>query len=109
MNMEDYEPKQRFRRVITNTFPSEEDCDIFIMLLKTQWPKHIDKMPKSELEITRSMESPNIMAAIWTFYDAKHFQILERLSKDMVYPYRTKLSPKSVTIKTESLCLISGG
>ena len=35
MNMEDYEPKQRFRRVITNTFPSEEDCDIFIMLLKT--------------------------------------------------------------------------
>ena len=48
MNMEDYEPKQRFRRVITNTFPSEEDCDIFIMLLKTQWPKHIDKMPKNE-------------------------------------------------------------
>ena len=78
MNMEDYEPKQRFRRVITNTFPSEEDCDIFIMLLKTQWPKHIDKMPKSELEITRSMESPNIMVAIWTFYEAKHFQILER-------------------------------
>ena len=77
MNMEDYEPKQRFRRVITNTFPSEEDCDIFIMLLKTQWPKHIDKMPKSELEITRSMESPNIMVAIWTFYEAKHFQILE--------------------------------
>ena len=108
MNMEDYEPKQRFRRVITNTFPSEEDCDIFIMLLKKQWTKHIDKMPKSELEITRSMESPNMMVAIWTFYEAKLFQILEKLSKDIVYPYRTKLSPKSVSIKTESLCLISG-
>ena len=108
MNMEDYEPKQRFRRVITNTFPSEEDCDIFIMLLKTQWPKHIDKMPKSELEITRSKESPNIMAAIWTLYDAKHLQILENLSKDIVYPYRTKLSPKSVSVSTVSLCLISG-
>ena len=108
MNMEDYEPKQRFRRVITNTFLSEENCDIFIMLLKTQCPKHIDKMPKSELEITRSMESPDIMATMWTFYDAKHLQILEKLSKDIVYPYRTKLSPKSVSVNTESLCLISG-
>ena len=108
MDLKDYEPKQRFRRVTANTFPSEEDCNIFIMLLKIRWPKHINKMPKSELEIMRSIESPNIMAAIWTFYDAKHFHILEELSKDIVYPYRTKLSPKSVSIKTESLCLISG-
>jgi len=34
MDWKNYESKQRFRRVITNTFSSNEDCDIFIMILK---------------------------------------------------------------------------
>ena len=66
MECEEYEAKKRFRRVITNTFSSNEDCVIFIMVLKKQWSKHITKLPDSELEITRSIESPNIMFAIWT-------------------------------------------
>ena len=40
---------------------------------------------------------PNIMVARGLL-EAKHFQILENLVKT-VYPYRTKLSPKSVSIK----------
>ena len=64
-------------------------------------------MPKSELEITQSMETPNIMAATWAFYDAKQCQILEKLGKDIAFPYRIKLPPKSVSINTESLCLFS--
>ena len=36
------------------------------MVLKQQWPIYIDRLPGSELEITRSMDSPNVMAAIWT-------------------------------------------
>jgi hypothetical protein len=79
MDWKDYEPKQRFRRVITNTFLSKEDCEMFIMVLKQQWPKHISRLPASELEITRSIESPNIMSAIWTLKDIKHFDILEKL------------------------------
>ena len=107
MDWKDYEPKQRFRRVITNTFSSKEDCEMFIMVLKQQWPKHISSLPASELEITRSIESPNIMSAIWTLKDIKHFNILEKIGNDIIYPYRNKLSPKSITIKTESLCMLT--
>ena len=108
MDWKDFEPKQRFRRVITNTFSSKEDCEMFIMVLKQQWPKHISRLPASELEITRSIESPNIMSAIWTLKDIKHFDILEKIGNGIIYPYRVKLSPKSITIKTESLCMLSG-
>ena len=108
MDWKDYEPKQRFRRVITNTFSSKEDCEMFIMVLKQQWPKYISRLPASELEITRSIESPNVMSAIWTLKDIKHFDILEKIGNDIIYPYRDKLSPKSITIKTESLCVLSG-
>ena len=66
MECEEYEAKKRFRRVITNTFLSNEHCEMFIMVLKKQWLKHITRLPDSELEITRSIESPNIMSAIWT-------------------------------------------
>ena len=34
MEWEEYESKKRFRRVITNTFSSNEDCEMFIMVLK---------------------------------------------------------------------------
>ena len=69
MSWKNYEPKKRFRRVITNTFSSKEDCEMFIMVLKQQWPIYIDRLPGSELEITRSMDSPNEIAAIWTLED----------------------------------------
>ena len=108
MDWKDFEPKQRFRRVITNTFSSKEDCEMFIMVLKQQWPKHISRLPASELEITRSIESPNIMSAIWTLKDIKHFNILEKIGNDIIYPYRDKLSPKYITIKTETLCILTG-
>ena len=78
MVWKEYKPKMRFRRVITNTFLSNEDCEMFIMVLKQQWPKHINKLPNSELEITRSVESANIMSAIWTLSDIKHFEILKK-------------------------------
>ena len=45
MDWEEYASRKRFRRVITNTFSSNEDCEMFIMVLKQQWPKHINKLP----------------------------------------------------------------
>ena len=45
MEWKEYKPKKRFRRVITNTFSSNEDCEMFIMVLKEQWSKHINKLP----------------------------------------------------------------
>ena len=34
MEWKEYVSKQMFRRVITNTFSSNEDCEMFIMVLK---------------------------------------------------------------------------
>ena len=85
MEWEEYASKKRFRRVITNTFSSNEDCEMFIMVLKQQWPKHINKLPDSELEITRSIESPNIMSAIWTLKDYNHFDILEKIREHLFH------------------------
>ena len=107
MGWKEYEPKKRFRRIITNSFSSNEDCEMFIMVLKQQWPRHINKWPASELEITRSIESGNIMSAIWILVDIKHFEILEKIGNEIIYPYRNKLSPKSISIKTESICVIN--
>ena len=61
----------------------------------------------SELEITRSVENRNIMSAIWTLYDIKHFEKLEKIGNEIINPYRDKLSPKSISIKTETLCVIN--
>ena len=107
MDWKEYEPKKRLRRVITNTFSSNEDCEMFIMVLKQQWPKHIKKLPNSKLEITRSVESANIISAIWTLSNIKHFEILEKIGNEIIYLYRNKLSPKSISIKTETLCVIN--
>ena len=107
MEWKEYEPKKRFRRVITNTFSSNEDCEMFIMVLKQQWPKHIYKLPNCELEITRSVENGNIMSAIWTLSDIKYFEILEKIGNEIIYPYRDKLSPKSISINTETICVLN--
>lgn len=36
---------------IVNIFATEDDCDMFIMVLKQQWPKCIGRVPTSTLEI----------------------------------------------------------
>jgi len=48
------------------------------------------------------------MVVIWTLDDFKHFDILEKIGNEMIYPYRDKLSPKSTSIKTESISVIYG-
>ena len=41
MVWKEYKPKMRFRRVITNTFLSNEDCEMFIMVLGLLVGQHI--------------------------------------------------------------------
>ena len=48
MEWKEYKLRKRFRRLITNTFSFNEDCEMFIMVLKQQWPKHIKKLPASD-------------------------------------------------------------
>ena len=40
-----------YQVTITNTFPSESDCDMFIMVLQQQWPSFMDRLPGATLRI----------------------------------------------------------
>ena len=33
-----------YQVTITNTFPSENDCDMFVMVLQQQWPSFMDRL-----------------------------------------------------------------
>jgi hypothetical protein len=106
MNWKEFQPKTRYRKTITNTFLSEQDCDMFIMVLKQQWPSYISELPQAKLEITKSIEKPNTMQAIWTLKDASHLRKLNALGQKIIKPYRDKLSPKVLDVDSESLCII---
>ncbi len=45
-----------FKTTIINTFSSEDDCEMFIMVLKQQWPKYKDAVPESTLEIVKDID-----------------------------------------------------
>ena len=85
------------KTTIINTFSSENDCDMFIMVLKQQWPKYIEKLPESTLEIVKDTETPNRMLALWTFKEKSHQKIIQDLGEKIIIPYRDRLSPKTTT------------
>ena len=85
------------KKTIINTFSSEDDCDMFIMVLKQQWANYIEKLPESTLEIVKDVETPNRMLALWTIKEQSHQKIIQELGEKIIIPYRDRLSPKTVT------------
>tara|TARA_X000001036_G_scaffold73062_1_gene64549 strand:- start:407 stop:715 length:309 start_codon:yes stop_codon:yes gene_type:complete len=85
------------KTTIINTFASEDDCDMFIMVLKQQWPNYIEKLPESTLEIVKDTETPNRMLALWTFKEKSHQKIIQDLGEKIIVPYRDRLAPKTIT------------
>ena len=49
-----------FKTTIINTFSSEDECEMFIMVLKQQWPKYKDSVPESTLEIVKDIDIETI-------------------------------------------------
>ena len=86
MEWKEYEEKQRFRRVITNTFSSNEDCEMFIMVLKQQWPKHINKLP----DVNQKLLDRQIHQILWLqsgiLKIIRIFYILEKIGNEIIYP-----------------------
>ena len=56
-----------FKTTIINTFSSEDECEMFIMVLKQQWPKYKDSVPASTLDIIKDIDMPNRMLALWSY------------------------------------------
>ena len=76
------------------------------MVLKQQWTSYISELPQAKLEITKSIEKPNIMQAIWILKNATHLRKLNALGEKIIKLYRDKLSPKVLDVDSESLCII---
>ena len=53
-----------YQVAITNTFASDNDCDMFIMVLKQQWPNFIHKLPGARMDISQSQKDRNVLQVI---------------------------------------------
>ena len=85
-----------YQVTITNTFPSDSDCDMFIMVLQQQWPAFMDKLPRARLNIYRSETERNVMQASWTLQSKEQADEMQALGDQIILPYRNKLMPRSL-------------
>ena len=85
-----------YQVTITNTFPSDSDCDMFIMVLQQQWPNFIDELAGAQLPIFRSEEDRNVMQASWTPQSTEQADEMKAIGDEIIIPYRKKLMPKSI-------------
>ena len=85
-----------YQVTIINTFPSDNDCDMFIMVQQQQWPNFIDELPEAKLRIFRSEEDRNVMQASWTLQSKEQADEMKAIGDEIIIPYRNKLMPKSI-------------
>ena len=85
-----------YQVTITSTFPSDSDCDMFIMALQQQWPSFIDELLGAKLRIFRSEEDRNVMQASWTLQSKEQADEMKAIGDEIIIPYRKKLMPKSI-------------
>ena len=71
-----------FKTTIINTFSSKDECEMFIMVLKQQWPKYNDSVPESTLEIVKDIDMPNRMLALWTFKQKADQKVIPQLTDE---------------------------
>ena len=85
-----------YQVTITNTSPSESDCDIFIMVLQQQWPSFMDRLPGATLRIFRSGTDRNVMQASWALQSKEQADEMQAIGDEIILPYRNKLMPRSL-------------
>ena len=98
-----------YQVTITNTFPSENDCDMFIMVLQQQWPTFIDQLPGAELSIFRPEKDRNVMQASWILQSKEQADKMQAMGNQIIIPYRKKLMPKSTRFEGALVATINNG
>ena len=96
-----------YQVTITSTFASDSDCDMFIMVLRQQWPTFIDKLPGAELSIFRSEKERNVMQASWMLQSKEQADEMRVIGDEIIIPYRNKLMPKSIHFEGALLATVS--
>ena len=96
-----------YQVTITNTFPSDSDCDMFIMVLQQRWPNFINKLPEARMDIFRSEKDQNVMQASWTLQSKEQAAEMQAIADHIILPYRKKLMPKVVRFEGEFVATVS--
>ena len=90
-----------FKTTIINTFSSEDECEMFIMVLKQQWPKYKDSVPESTLEIVKDIDMPIRMLALWSVKQKADQKVIMKIGEQIIIPFRDRLAPKTITYNWE--------
>ena len=98
-----------YQVTITNTFPSENDCDMFIMVLQQQWPTFINQLPGAELRIFRPEKDRNVMQASWILQSKEQADKMQAIGNQIIIPYRKKLMPKSTRFEGALVATVNNG
>ena len=96
-----------YQVTITNTFPSDSDCDMFIMVFQQHWPNFINRLPEARMDIFRSEKDQNVMQASWTFQSKEQAAEMQAIADHIILPYRKKLMPKVVRFEGEFVATVS--
>ena len=96
-----------YQVAITNTFPSDSDCDMFIMVLQQQWPNFIHKLPGARMNIFRSENDRNVMQVSWTFQSKEQADEMQAVADHIILPYRKKLMSKVARFEGEFVVTVS--
>ena len=96
-----------YQVTITSTFASDSDCDMFIMVLRQQWPTFIDRLPGAILRILRSEKDRNVMQASWMLRSKEQADKMKAIGDEIIIPYRNKLMPKSIRFEGALLATVS--
>ena len=90
-----------YQVAITNTFPSDNDCDMFIMVLQQQWPNFIHKLPRARMDIFRSEKNRNVLQVSWIVQSKEQADEMQAIADHIILPYRKKLMSKVARFEGE--------
>ena len=96
-----------YQVTITNTFPSDSDCDMFIMVLQQQWLNFINRLPEARMDIFRSEKDQNVMQASWTLQSKEQAAEMQAIADHIILPYRKKLMSKVARFEGEFVVTVS--
>jgi hypothetical protein len=74
----------KLRRTIVNEFESEEECNMFIMVLEKNLPLAKEVIGSASVEILRSDQSPKIMSVTWAFEKPEDIKILDQFAEKLL-------------------------
>ena len=58
-----------YKKIFSNTFASREDCEMFLMVLKQQWPQMKGQLPGARRAHGHVTVTPYMMQAVCTLKD----------------------------------------